>query len=51
MIAPATQEGKINEAVLRQLVNRYIENGVHGLFPLGTTGDFYAFSKDEMRRI
>jgi 4-hydroxy-tetrahydrodipicolinate synthase len=46
-----TQEGKVNEKVLRQLVNRFIEAGVHGLFPLGTTGEFYAFTEEEMKRI
>lgn len=51
IITPLTQEGKVNEKVLRQLVNRFIENEVHGLFPLGTTGEFYAFTEDEMRRI
>ncbi len=51
IITPMTQEGRVNEKVLRQLVNRFIENGVHGLFPLGTTGEFYAFTEDEMRRI
>lgn len=51
IITPLTQEGKVNEKVLRQLVNRFIEAGVHGLFPLGTTGEFYAFTEDEMKRI
>lgn len=51
IITPFTPDGKVNEAVLRQLVNLYIENGVHGLFPLGTTGEFYSFNQDEMRRI
>ncbi|WMJ86189.1 dihydrodipicolinate synthase family protein [Anaerocolumna sp. MB42-C2] len=51
IITPTTKEGKINEKVLRQLVNKFIEEGVHGLFPLGTTGEFYAFTEDEMKRI
>ncbi len=51
IITPLTQEGKVNEKVLRQLVNRFIEAGVHGLFPLGTTGEFYAFTEEEMKRI
>ncbi|ROR23440.1 4-hydroxy-tetrahydrodipicolinate synthase [Mobilisporobacter senegalensis] len=51
IITPFTSEGKVNEAVLRELVNLYIENGVHGLFPLGTTGEFYSFNEDEMKKI
>ena len=30
---------------------RLVENGVHGLFPMGTTGEFYAVSDDEYCRI
>lgn len=51
IITPLTSDGKINEPVLRQMVDHLIEQGVHGLFPLGTTGEFYAFSNDEMKRI
>ena len=43
IITPLTDEGEVNYPVLRQMVNHLIDNGVHGLFPLGTTGEFYAF--------
>ena len=33
------------------MVNHLIDNGVHGLFPLGTTGEFYAFDDDTYRKI
>lgn len=51
VITPLTDDGQINEKVLRQLINHFIDSGVHGLFPLGTTGEFYAFSNEEYRRI
>lgn len=51
IITPLTDEGKVNYEVLRQMVNHLIENGVHGLFPLGTTGEFYAFDDDTVRKI
>lgn len=51
IVTPLTQEGQVNEPVLRQLVNHLIEEGVHGLFPLGTTGEFYAFDDKEAKRI
>ena len=40
IITPLTDEGEVNYPVLRQMVNHLIDNGVHGLFPLGTTGSF-----------
>ena len=39
IITPLTDEGEVNYPVLRQMVNHLIDNGVHGLFPLGTTGE------------
>ena len=37
--------------MLRKLVNHFIDSGVHGLFPLGTSGEFYAFDDEEYREI
>jgi 4-hydroxy-tetrahydrodipicolinate synthase len=51
IVTPLTREKKINEPALRQLVNFLIDGGVHGLFPVGTTGEFYAISNDEFRLI
>lgn len=33
------------------MVDHLIDNGVHGLFPMGTTGEFYAFDNDTYRKI
>ena len=46
MVTPLTDDG-INEAATRKLVNKLIEDGVHGLFVLGTNGEFYALSEAE----
>ena len=51
IITPFTEDGKFNEPVFRKMVNHLIEEGVHGVFPLGTTGEFYAFSEEEVRHI
>ncbi len=51
IITPLTEEGRVNYDVLRQMVNHLIDQGVHGLFPLGTTGEFYAFNDEEYRKI
>lgn len=51
IVTPFTKEGRVNVPVLRQLVNFLIENGVHGLFPMGTTGEFYAVDNSEYRTV
>lgn len=51
IITPFTDDGEVNYEVLRQLVSHLIEQGVHGVFPLGTTGEFYAFDHDTVRKI
>ena len=51
IITPFTEEGKFNEPVYRDMVDHLIREGVHGVFPLGTTGEFYAVSEDEVREI
>ena len=51
VVTPFTDDGKFNEKAFRKIINHLIECGVHGIFPLGTTGEFYAFDKDEIRYI
>lgn len=51
MITPLTDAGQVDYEVLKQLTNHLIEQGVHGLFPMGTTGEFYAFDNDTFRKI
>jgi len=40
LVSPLDNAGKINTAVLETLCNDLIEAGVHGLTPLGSTGEF-----------
>lgn len=51
IITPFTEDGEVNYEVLKQMVNHLIEEGVHGLFPVGTTGEFYAFDDETYRKI
>jgi len=51
IITPLNEDGSVNYEVLRQLVDHLIDEGVHGLFPLGTTGEFYAFDDDTYKKI
>jgi Dihydrodipicolinate synthase/N-acetylneuraminate lyase len=42
---------KVDEAALRRLVDFQIEEGIHGLIPLGSTGEFLSVTPDERRQI
>ena len=45
IVTPLTAEGKFNEAAYRGLIDYLADNGIHGVFPFGTTGEFYAFDQ------
>jgi len=51
MVTPFDGQGRVNEVILRKLVDYLIEGGVHGLFPLGSQGEFYALQKEEKKKI
>ncbi len=51
LITPLTKDEKVNEKALRKLLNFVIEGGVHGVFVIGTTGEFYGLTHDEKRFI
>ena len=46
MVTPLNENG-INEEGTRKLVRHLIAGGVHGLFILGTNGEFHTLSKEE----
>lgn len=51
MVTPIAADGKINVEALRKLTNYLIEGGVHGLFPVGSQGEFYALTFEEKKRV
>jgi 4-hydroxy-tetrahydrodipicolinate synthase len=50
-MVPLEANGRINEAELRRYVDWLIQQGVHGLYPNGSTGEFVRFTPDERREI
>jgi dihydrodipicolinate synthase/N-acetylneuraminate lyase len=50
-IVPLDSRGDINEPELRRYVDWLIEQGVHGLYPNGSTGEFLRYTVEERRRI
>ena len=51
VITPVDSTGKFDEKAFRRVIRHIVDNGVHGVFVFGTTGEFYAFSQDEYRHI
>ncbi|MFB9276906.1 4-hydroxy-tetrahydrodipicolinate synthase [Cohnella cellulosilytica] len=47
LVTPMTEAGEVNETALRGLVRRMLDHGVHGLFCLGTNGEFFALDEQE----
>ncbi|MGO4497240.1 4-hydroxy-tetrahydrodipicolinate synthase [Paenibacillus sp. 2RAB27] len=51
MITPFDDNQKINESALRLFVRRFIAANVHGLFCLGTNGEFFTLTMEEKLRV
>src|SRR5205809_821901 len=50
-LVPFLDDGRINEAELRRMINWLIEKGVNGLYPNGSTGEFIRLSFEERKRV
>ncbi len=44
VITPFTPDDRVDEPAFRKVVNFLIDQGVHGLFPAGTGGEFSTLS-------
>ncbi len=52
LVTPFTDDGKaVDEERLRALVNHCLEQGVHGVVPCGTTGEFTNLTIEERKRV
>ena len=51
VVTPTDANGALHEDSYRRLIHYFAENGVHGIFPFGTTGEFYAFPTETYRRM
>ncbi len=51
MVTPLTKGDEINEAALRKLTRKLIDGGVHGLFAVGSQGEFWAFTAKEKQKV
>ncbi len=49
MVTPLDDQGRINEGALRKLTNHLIDGGVHGLFPVGSQGEFFSLTFEQKK--
>lgn len=51
MVTPFNRDESLNEQALRDLTRHLIAGGVHGLFAVGSQGEFWALDFEEKKRI
>jgi 4-hydroxy-tetrahydrodipicolinate synthase len=51
MVTPFTADEEINEKALRRLTNHLIDGKVHGVFAVGSQGEFWALTPEEKKRV
>ena len=51
LVTPFDKQQRFDEARMRSLVDWQIEQGIHGLIPLGSTGEFLSLNDEERRRV
>ncbi len=49
MVTPIDDQGRINEKALRKLTNHLIDGGSHGLFPVGSQGEFFSLTFEQKK--
>ncbi len=50
LITPVDAQDRVDRKSLQNLIEYVIKGGVHGVFVLGSTGEFYGLSAEEKRR-
>ncbi|MCZ7450833.1 dihydrodipicolinate synthase family protein [Agrobacterium rhizogenes] len=51
LVSPVDSAGEVMQGVLTDLVDHLVDAGVHGLTPLGSTGEFAYLSQEQRRRV
>lgn len=51
VVTPMAEDGSLDEAGLRRLINDLIAAGVHGIFTIGTAGEFWALTAAEKEKV
>ena len=51
IVTPFNEDGEIDEAAYREVVDLVIEAGCHGVISAGSTGEFFLMTNDERKRV
>lgn len=51
VVTPFDEDEKVDKKAFRRIIDYLIENGIHGLFPIGSQGEFYALTDQEKREL
>jgi len=51
LVTPMTADQEVDHESLRSMIEHMIDQGVHGIIPLGSTGEYYALSDDERQAV
>lgn len=51
VVTPTDENGAFSPVLYRKLLRFWMDHGVDGVFPFGTTGEFYAFSDDVLKQM
>jgi len=51
MVTPLDKDENVDKKAIGRIVNHLIKGGVHGLFPLGSTGEWYGLDFNQKREI
>ena len=51
VVTPMTDDGSVDEASLRRMLDFVIEGGAHGVLVLGSTGEFFSLDQAERQRV
>lgn len=51
VVTPFDENEDVDEQGFRTIIDHLIDQGIHGLFPVGSQGEFYALTVEEKRRL
>ena len=51
VVTPFDKNEDVDEGGFRKIINYLIDSGVHGLFPVGSQGEFFSLTNEEKKRL
>ena len=51
LVTPYDETENLNETAFGKIINYLIDSGIHGLFSVGSQGEFFSLTKNEKKRL